>query len=558
MTARFTPTAEQQSALAAFTTGGSLVIEAGAGSGSGKTSTLQLLAASRPGKRGLYLAYNKAIQTDAAKRFPRNVTCRTAHSLAYATHGARMRHRLNAPRVPATRVASILSQREPIALGDGLTLTAASIASLAMRAVERFCRSPETSITARHFMPPEGATGTPGLPTLRKRVVYLAQQAWADLNDPHGQLKFTHDHYLKQWALSGPRLAYDYILFDEAQDADPCIAGVVTAQMRSAQVVMVGDAAQAIYGWRGAIDVLSTTSVDHRTRLSRSFRFGQAVADEANVWLARIGTSLRITGDPARASALDVVDNPDAVLCRTNGRAVQEIMTAHAGGIAVSLVGGGHDIRSLAQAAQRLQAGQPAGHPELIAFPTWQAVRDYAEHDPTRVRPRRRRETHRHLRRHRRDRRRGRMRRRRPRPAHRLHRAQSQRPGMGQGADRHRLPRTQDRQHRGTRPDPKGGGDARLRSRHPRQASPRQRRPRLDTRRGVRRRRAGITADARGTAPGPRPGVGLRFAGCRHPTLSVSAMPPETCLDLDLGRTQPGQLPRARPRSLGTQRSALQ
>ena len=291
MTAQFTPTAEQQSALAAFATGGSLVIEAGAGSG--KTSTLQLLAESRPETRGLYLAYNKAIQTDASKRFPRNVTCRTAHSLAYATHGARMRHRLNAPRVPATRVASILGQREPIPLGDGLTLTASSVASLAMRAVERFCRSPDKSITARHFVPPEGSAGTPGLPALRNRVVYLAQRAWADLNDPRGQLKFTHDHYLKQWALSQPRLAYDYILFDEAQDADPCIAGVVTAQMPSAQVVMVGDAAQAIYGWRGAIDVLSTTKVDRRTRLSRSFRFGQAVADEANVWLALIGTSLQ-------------------------------------------------------------------------------------------------------------------------------------------------------------------------------------------------------------------------------------------------------------------------
>lgn len=381
MSARFTPTGEQQAALDAFATRGSLVIEAGAGSG--KTSTLQLLAEARPSARGLYLAYNKAIQTDAAKRFPRSVVCRTAHSLAYATHGAKMRHRLNSPRVPATRVAAILGQHQPMLLGNDVTLTAAAIASLAMRAVERFCRSPDPTITARHFVPPEGAAGTPGLPALRTRVVALAQHAWADLNDRHGQLKFTHDHYLKQWALAGPRLSYGYILFDEAQDADPCIAGVVTAQMDSAQVVMVGDAAQAIYGWRGAIDVLSTTSVDHRTRLSRSFRFGQAVAEEANVWLDHIGTGLRISGDPARASVLDSIDNPDAVLCRTNGRAVQEVMTAHEGGIAVSLVGGGQDIRSLAQAAQRLQAGHPAGHPELIAFPTWQAVRDFAENDPS-------------------------------------------------------------------------------------------------------------------------------------------------------------------------------
>jgi hypothetical protein len=156
---RFTPTAEQQAALAAFATGGSLVIEAGVGSG--KTSTLQLLAASRPSARGLYLAFNKAIQVDAEKRFQRNVTCRTAHSLAYATHGARMRQRLNAPRVPAHQVAAILRQREPIALGEGTVL---GVASLAMRTVERFCRSADQSIIARHFHPPDGAAELPGCP----------------------------------------------------------------------------------------------------------------------------------------------------------------------------------------------------------------------------------------------------------------------------------------------------------------------------------------------------------------------------------------------------------
>jgi hypothetical protein len=212
-------------------------------------------------------------------------------------------------------------------------------------------------------------------------VVELAERAWADLTATDGQLKFTHDHYLKMWALSEPRLAYDFILF-EAQDADAGIGGVVRCQMSHSQVVMVGAAAQAIYGWRGSVDLLSSTQVDHRTRLSRSFRFGQAVADEANVWLDRVGTSLRITGDPSQSSILANLSAPDAVLCRSNGQAVQEVMAAHESGIAVSLVGGGQDVKSLALAAQRLQAGQPAGHPELIAFFDWSSVREYAENDP--------------------------------------------------------------------------------------------------------------------------------------------------------------------------------
>lgn len=67
------PTQEQQAALDAFATGGSLVIEAGAGSG--KTSTLRMLGRSRH-STGLYLAYNKAIQLDAERRFPPNVVVR--------------------------------------------------------------------------------------------------------------------------------------------------------------------------------------------------------------------------------------------------------------------------------------------------------------------------------------------------------------------------------------------------------------------------------------------------------------------------------------------------
>lgn len=376
----FTPTAEQDAALTAFGTGGSLVIEAGAGSG--KTSTLRLLAQARPRQRGLYIAYNKSIQLDAAKSFPANITCKTAHALAYPTHGVPMRHRLNGGRVPGWKAAQIL-QAECRAV-DGTVLSETAIARLAMQAVERFCRSSDTEIDEQHYRTPVGLEDAKAsaLNQLALEVVILARRAWADLCNPRGQLKFQHDHYLKQWALAGYRLPYDFILFDEAQDADPCIAGVVKRQMKSAQVVMVGDAAQAIYGWRGAIDVLSNTEVDHRTRLTQSFRFGDRVATEANQWLREIGSNMRLTGNPKRESRVVPLDRPDAVLCRTNARTIQEVMTAQKREVKVALVGGGTDIKRLAEAAMRLQNGEPAGHPDLVAFETWTELQDYVKQDP--------------------------------------------------------------------------------------------------------------------------------------------------------------------------------
>jgi len=243
------PTSEQVHAVDAFRAGGTLVIEAGAGSG--KTSTLRMLATAKPAGRGLYLAYNKAIQTDAAAAFPANVSCRTAHSLAYATHGAKMRHRLTGPRVPAHQVAAILRQRDPIRLTESTVLAPAAVASLALRTVERFCRSGDSEISHKHFVPPEGAETTPGLGELRHRVTELAARTWEDLTAHNGQLRYTHDCYLKQWALSGPKLNYEWVLLDFSSrpygvfDVRLCVGGALwhtRCPLRSA-------------AWRGGPDV---------------------------------------------------------------------------------------------------------------------------------------------------------------------------------------------------------------------------------------------------------------------------------------------------------------
>jgi superfamily I DNA/RNA helicase len=82
--------------------------------------------------------------------------------------------------------------------------------------------------------------------------------------------------------LSKPRLSYDYILFDEGQDASGAMLDVFLRQ--PATKVIVGDTHQQIYGWRHAVNSLEKT--DFNTfQLSASFRFRQPIADLAREFL---------------------------------------------------------------------------------------------------------------------------------------------------------------------------------------------------------------------------------------------------------------------------------
>jgi superfamily I DNA/RNA helicase len=373
-----TPTDEQEAAATAFDAGDHLAIQAGAGTG--KTTTLALLASTTQ-RRGRYIAYNRAIATDAAARFPSTVACTTAHSLAYAAVGHRYRARLNAPRRPAWKTGQDLGITRPARIGPH-DITARVLSHTVLRTVARFCHSADTTITRRH-LPVLRGLEDPALHTeLACLVLPFAGKAWADLQQSEqGTVRFDHDHYLKLWALTRPRIAADFLLLDEAQDTNPVVEQVFLDQRDHAQLVMVGDSAQAIYQWRGARDVM--TGFDGTAlSLSRSFRFGPALAQEANRWLAVADAPIRLTGTETIPTGLGTCAAPDAVLCRTNAGAMTEVMHLLQGGYRTALVGGGGALRALALAARDLKEGRRTAHPELVLFPTWGAVQDYAAHDP--------------------------------------------------------------------------------------------------------------------------------------------------------------------------------
>ncbi|EGH45849.1 hypothetical protein PSYPI_27479, partial [Pseudomonas syringae pv. pisi str. 1704B] len=73
-------TEEQLPAIHSFAK--KLLVQAFAGTG--KTTTLVGYATHNSSVKMLYLCYNKAVEIAAKNRFPRNVTCKTAHGLAYA------------------------------------------------------------------------------------------------------------------------------------------------------------------------------------------------------------------------------------------------------------------------------------------------------------------------------------------------------------------------------------------------------------------------------------------------------------------------------------------
>ncbi len=372
------PTDEQTAAADAFHAGNHLALQAGAGTG--KTTTLALLARTTP-RRGRYLAYNRAIAQDARGRFPTTVQCKTAHALAYAAVGHRYTHRLNAPRRPAWQTGQALGVTKAIRIGDR-DLSPRALSNALLRTVTRYCHTADDKITRHHVPKLRGLEDTDLHRELAAHLLPFARKVWNDLQNPdEGAVRFDHDHYLKMWALTQPRIDADFLLLDEAQDTNPVVEQIFLNQRSHAQLVMVGDSAQAIYHWRGAKDVMTGFDGTQLT-LSKSFRFGPQLAEEANRWLHLADAPIRLTGAETVPTELGFVTDPDAVLCRTNVGAMTQVMTLLAGGHRVGLVGGGGGLRALTEAARDLKEGHRTNHPELVLFPTWGELQDYAAHDP--------------------------------------------------------------------------------------------------------------------------------------------------------------------------------
>jgi superfamily I DNA/RNA helicase len=308
--------------------------------------------------------------------------------------GHRYRHRLDQPRLRSHEVAARLDI-DPIVVSDGLPrpkrLAPGWLANHVLRAIDRFCQTADEKPGVEHFPRvdgidlPDPITGKQTYRNADQIALELEgalAKAWQDLSHTEGALRFVHDHYLKLWALGHPQIDADYLLLDEAQDTNPVLAGVLAEQ--ECQVIYVGDENQQLYAWRGAIDAMAEFPAENRSTLTRTFRFGWAIADCANDVLDQLEAPLRIEANEEQFSTVGAWDGPiDAYLCRTNATAISAVLAAQMRGQRVHLVGGGTEVARFARAVRELKETGHTSHHDLACFDSWAEVKSYVADDPS-------------------------------------------------------------------------------------------------------------------------------------------------------------------------------
>lgn len=409
----FDPTPEQQAAIKMCLNGRDMKLIAFAGAG--KTSTLVLLAKelNKQGKTGLYLAFNKAIADEAAKKMPNNVVSKTFHSLAYANAPNHIKSRLQKD-CPSwefqkifrltpfsVRVRETEIDYQAILRGDveddadnppkRLVSVKSSLISAVRQkyiidtALTYFMRSdrdfPEIEDVHKAIKNNIDDILKDDIEVLAKELFPVVETLWRDFISPSGVIgmRGRHDVYLKLWALSKPKIKTDFILFDESQDADPLMTGILREQ--EAQIIYVGDPYQQIYGWRGAVNVMQDLKVQ-ASYLTQSFRFGQDLADACQPLLEVLGSENSIRGLDSLTTVVDVDDKLpssfDALLCRTNAGAIKACLEYQGLGILVTPMN--VDFKETREMVLGIEELRKLGRTECAAlrgFPSYDSLQEF-------------------------------------------------------------------------------------------------------------------------------------------------------------------------------------
>lgn len=407
------PTPQQQSCIAAAVDSAIEMLKVEACAGSGKTSTLVMMAEALP-VPSLYLAFNKVTATEASEKFPKHVECRTTHSMAYAAHGKKLSEKLSRPQGKYVNVAGTGSEIARFYKIDNVqvdvdTMVPASFIGLLVKeTVARFEQSADSAVKDEHIptmeLKQKCHDNAHSVRYVKRIVLIAAEKLWADRTDVKSPVLASHDTYLKLYQLSKPVFGGKQAVYvDEFQDTTPCVLDIIMNQRGRMKIVMVGDARQAIYAWRGAVNAMQMVEAPARG-LTKSFRYGQAIADIAT---AVLEGDMVITGNENIASLAKCYDDrlegvpgntpnaredlggvvkskPYTRLFRTNSALLGSAVAAIKQGRKVALEIDVKDFVKFLESAMSLKDGNLKGvkHDSLLAFTTWEEMMAESKADP--------------------------------------------------------------------------------------------------------------------------------------------------------------------------------
>lgn len=273
--------------------------------GTGKTTTLVEFSKIHSDKKILYIAFNNSVVESSRKKFPSNVYVSTLHSLAYKEFGRQFAEKLNKP----LKTSNILS-----ALNLDRTTHNLGLSKIIFETINRFNNS--AYLNLKEAIPLNTKYD-------KKLLEDCFETIWLEMINVNNKFPITHDTYLKLFHMSDPILNYDYILFDEAQDANPVIVDLILNQIRkiNTKLVVVGDNHQSIYSFKNSVNSLNKFNHRKEYYLNKSFRFGNNIASYVNSILKVLkGEKIDLIGSEHEDFIVDNFNKDEkfTIISRTN------------------------------------------------------------------------------------------------------------------------------------------------------------------------------------------------------------------------------------------------
>jgi len=268
--------------------------------GTGKTTTLSLIAEALTEARIIYFVFNKANEEEARGKFPRNTQVITLN--AWARTYIKNNTKVN--------VRKIVGSYKPFEIAERYSCTFEE-ALMASTVFENFCNS-----DAHTFMELVGNEDSIRIPKLM----------FDDMLE--NRLNCTHSFYFKYYHLllvHGQvvnRLKYDVAMIDEAQDTNMVTLDIIMKLTNIETKIFVGDEHQQIYAFRGSKDVMVKIDAEEFI-LGETYRYNKDIANQANNFLHKFkGEKEKII---SHIEVTEPASNEVCYISRTNGKLIELI-----------------------------------------------------------------------------------------------------------------------------------------------------------------------------------------------------------------------------------------